>query len=154
MVNKHFNVFFIPINYYFDMFNVSNIVVLVKSFKTAIYMPKTEVGWALTANWSFYWQNRSAVLVRFFFPATKFSSWFLRRWEASKREIRSLWWRGNPPMIHTHTYIRNMYISRQLRGSLSLRWRDTLLATLERTARLLKQLKLLNAPAVKDSWSV
>ena len=44
MINKHFNAFFMSTNYCFVMSNDCNTVVLVKSFKTAIYMRKTEVG--------------------------------------------------------------------------------------------------------------
>ena len=44
MINKHFNIFFISTTYCFVMSSACNTVVLVKSFKTAIYMPKTEVG--------------------------------------------------------------------------------------------------------------
>ena len=43
MINKHFNAFFMLTNYCFVMYSVCNTVVLVKSFETAIYMPKTEV---------------------------------------------------------------------------------------------------------------
>ena len=46
MVNIHFNAYFISINYYFVMYSACSIVVLVKSFETAIYMPKIKVGWA------------------------------------------------------------------------------------------------------------
>ena len=46
MINKHFNAFFMSTNYCFVMYSSCNIVVLVKSFETAVYMPKTEVGWA------------------------------------------------------------------------------------------------------------
>ena len=44
IINKHFNAFFMSTNYYFVMSNACNIVMLVKSFETTIYMPKTEVG--------------------------------------------------------------------------------------------------------------
>ena len=50
MINKHFNAFFMPTNYCSVVYSSCNPVVLVKSFKTAIYMLKTKVGWALTAN--------------------------------------------------------------------------------------------------------
>jgi len=43
MINKHFNAFFMSTNYCFVMSNACNTVVLVKSFETAVYMPKTEV---------------------------------------------------------------------------------------------------------------
>ena len=44
MVNIHFNVFFMLTNYYFVMSSACKTVVLVKSFETAIYTPKKEVG--------------------------------------------------------------------------------------------------------------
>ena len=44
MVNKHFNAFFMSTNYCFVMYSSCNIVVLVKSFETTVYVPKTEVG--------------------------------------------------------------------------------------------------------------
>ena len=43
MINKHFNAFFMSTNYCFVMYSSCNTVVLVKSFETAVYMPKTEV---------------------------------------------------------------------------------------------------------------
>ena len=43
MINKYFNAFFMSTNYCFAMSNACNTVVLVKSFETAVYMPKTEV---------------------------------------------------------------------------------------------------------------
>ena len=44
MVNKHFNAYFMITNYCFVMYSTWNIVVLVKSFETVVYTPKTEVG--------------------------------------------------------------------------------------------------------------
>ena len=43
MINKHFNALFMSTNYYFITSSACNAVVLIKSFKTAVYMPKTEV---------------------------------------------------------------------------------------------------------------
>ena len=46
MLKKHFNIFFMLTNYYFVIFSAFNIVVLIKNFKTVVYMPKIEVGYA------------------------------------------------------------------------------------------------------------
>ena len=46
MANKHFNAFFMSTNYCFVMYSSCKTVVLVKSFETAVYMFKTEVGLA------------------------------------------------------------------------------------------------------------
>jgi len=43
MVNQYFNTYFISINCYFVMSSAYSTVVPVKSFKMALYMPKTEV---------------------------------------------------------------------------------------------------------------
>ena len=44
MINIQFNAFFISTNHCFVMYSSCNTIVLAKSFETAIYIPKTEVG--------------------------------------------------------------------------------------------------------------
>ena len=43
MVNIHINAYFMSTNYYFVMSSACNTVILVKSFETAVYLPKIEV---------------------------------------------------------------------------------------------------------------
>ena len=44
ILNKYFNAFFMSANYDFIMSSTCNTVMLVKTFETAIYMLKIEVG--------------------------------------------------------------------------------------------------------------